>query len=335
MKKLNDQRLQVGDIILTSGPNKVSKAVRRATGSDISHAMIYVQHSSIIDATADGVHSSNIQRMFFEEGSAVYVLRSKLPLGEETIRKITDFARAATGTEYSKSEAVAVLAKRMRRAGSRKQFCSRLAAQAYAAGGVSLVPEPDYCSPEDLRRSERLMEVEDVLLPASDEEIALWGSRTNVLKMMADATNAVLKTARRRSDQIHNLNDINSYLLAHPEDDQRILRAYEKSGYLTLWQVEYAKSRWQYDLDSMRHLANVSPNGKTEMEEYCRQLLSDSEGGLRFEINHREYGKLALVTKLSTFQALAKLYQLLAALHHQRVETARNWLAEANNGVAS
>jgi hypothetical protein len=41
MKKLNDQRLEVGDIILTSGSNKVSKAVRRATNSDISHAMIH------------------------------------------------------------------------------------------------------------------------------------------------------------------------------------------------------------------------------------------------------------------------------------------------------
>ncbi|WP_076860148.1 YiiX/YebB-like N1pC/P60 family cysteine hydrolase [Bradyrhizobium mercantei] len=146
MQKLNDQRLQVGDIILTSGPNKVSKAVRRATGSDISHAMVYVQHSSIIDATAEGVHSSNIQRMFFEDDSAVYVLRSRLPLGEEATRKITDFARAATGTEYSKSEAVAVVARKMRRARSRKQFCSRLAAQAYAFGGVSLVPDPDYCT---------------------------------------------------------------------------------------------------------------------------------------------------------------------------------------------
>jgi hypothetical protein len=122
MKKLNDQRLQVGDIILTSGPNKVSKVVRRATNSAISHAMIYVQHSSIIDATAEGVHSSNIQRMFFEDDATVLVLRSRLPLGEGPTRKITDFARAATGTEYSKSEAIAVVARKLRSAGSGKQF---------------------------------------------------------------------------------------------------------------------------------------------------------------------------------------------------------------------
>ncbi|MDH2399071.1 hypothetical protein QCM77_03665 [Bradyrhizobium sp. SSUT18] len=71
MKKLNPQRLQAGDIILTSGPNKVSKAVRRMTKSEISHAMVYVQHSSLIDATAHGVHSSNLQRLFLEDDAVV------------------------------------------------------------------------------------------------------------------------------------------------------------------------------------------------------------------------------------------------------------------------
>jgi hypothetical protein len=330
MKKLNDQRLQVGDIILTSSSNKVSKAVRRATNSDISHAMIYVQHSSVIDATAEGVHSSNIQRIFFEDDSIVVVLRPRIPLDDEAVRKITDFARAATGTEYSKSEAVAVVARRMRHVGSGKQFCSRLAAQAYAFAGISLVPDADYCSPEDLRRSERLIEIEDVLLPASIEEIAFWGKRTDVLKIMADATNAVLKAARRRSDSIHSLNDINSYLLSHPDEDRHIRRAYEKSGYLTAWQIEYAKSRWQYDLDLMRGLANAEADGRDSMKEYCRQLLRDTEGGRRYEINHREYRKLAIVTELTTFQMLGELYGHLVALHRKRVETARRWLAEAS-----
>jgi hypothetical protein len=328
MKKLNDQRLQVGDIILTSSSNKVSKAVRRATNSEISHAMIYVQHSSVIDATADGVHSSNIQRIFFEDDSIVIALRPRSSLDDETVRKITDFARAATGTEYSKSEAIGVVARRMRRVGSGKQFCSRLAAQAYAFAGISLVPDADYCSPEDLRKSERLVEIEDVLLPASVEEIAFWRKRADVLKIMADATNAVLKAARRRSDSIQSLNDINSYLLSHPDEDRHIRRAYEKSGYLTAWQIEYRKSRWQYDLDLMRDLANAEPDGKASMEVYCRQLLQDTEGGRRYEINHREYLKLALVTELATFEVLSELYGHLAKLHRLRGETAGRWLDE-------
>jgi hypothetical protein len=77
VKKLNDQRLQAGDIILTSGPNKTSRVVRKATRSDISHAMIYVQHCSVIDATADGVHSGNIQRMFLDDDCVVVALRTR------------------------------------------------------------------------------------------------------------------------------------------------------------------------------------------------------------------------------------------------------------------
>lgn len=327
MKKLNAQRLQVGDIILSAGPNKVSKAVRRATKSEFSHAMIYVQHSSIIDATADGVHSNNVQRIFFEEDSVVVALRHRTALADETIQEITDFARAATGTEYSKSEAVAVVARRMRRVGNRKQFCSRLAAQAYAFAGVNLVSDADYCSPEDLRKSAHLVEVEDVVLPASEEEVSFWQKRTDIPRMMADATNAVLKAARRRSDTIQSLNDINSYLLSHPEEDRYFYRAYQKSRYLTLWQVEYAKSRWQYDFDLMRDLADAESNGRASMEEYCRELLEDTEGGRRYEINRQEFRKLAVVTELTTFQMLAELYRHLATLHRLRVETARRWLS--------
>jgi hypothetical protein len=330
MKKLDDGRLRTGDIILTSGSNKVSKAVRRATNSAISHAMIYVQHSSVIDATAEGVHSSNIQRIFFEDESVVIVLRPRISLDDETVRQVTDFARAATGTEYSKREAIAVVARAMRRVRSRKQFCSRLAAQAYASAGIDLVPDADFCSPEDLRKSEVLFEVEDVLSPASDAEVAFWAERTPVLRIMADATNAVLKAARRRSASIQSLNDINDYLLTHPEEDGHLRRAYERSGYLTVWQIEYAKSRWQYDLDLMRHFANARPDGRSSMEEYCRELIGDVEGGRRFAVNLREYRKLATVTELTTFELLADLYGQLDALHRRRVETARQWLAEVS-----
>jgi hypothetical protein len=46
MKRLNEASLKVGDIILTTTTATVSKAIRTATRSDISHAMIYVQDRS-------------------------------------------------------------------------------------------------------------------------------------------------------------------------------------------------------------------------------------------------------------------------------------------------
>jgi hypothetical protein len=216
----------------------------------------------------------------------------------------------------------------MRRAGSRKQFCSRLAAQAYAFAGISLVPDPDYCSPEDLRTSMHLVEIPDVELRASDQEVAFWEARANTLVAMSEATNAVLKAARKRSDSIQSLNDIIGYLLAHPEEDRHLRRAYEKSGYLTVWQLELAKSGWQYHLELMRAAIERDPAGAASMEEYCRELLGDPEGGRRFEINYSGYRELANRTGLSTFGVLAELYARLMALHQLRVETARAWLAE-------
>ena len=43
MKRINDAVLRPGDIILTTSAAKVSKGIRFATGSDISHAMVCVQ----------------------------------------------------------------------------------------------------------------------------------------------------------------------------------------------------------------------------------------------------------------------------------------------------
>jgi hypothetical protein len=72
MKKLNEATLEVGDIILTTTTAAVSKAIQVATGSDISHAMVYVQDYSVIDAAGEGVQARNTQRLILEEGCSVY-----------------------------------------------------------------------------------------------------------------------------------------------------------------------------------------------------------------------------------------------------------------------
>jgi hypothetical protein len=50
MKKLKEISFRVGDIILTTSPEKISKTIRKGTKSDISHAMIYEQAYYVIDA---------------------------------------------------------------------------------------------------------------------------------------------------------------------------------------------------------------------------------------------------------------------------------------------
>lgn len=78
----------------------------------------------------------------------------------------------------------------------------------------------------------------------------------------------------------------------------------------------------------MRSAIERDPAGAASMEEYCRELLGDAEGGCRFEINYSGYLELANRTGLSTFRVLAELYARLMALHQMRVQMARAWLAE-------
>jgi len=64
-RRIKVELLMPGDIILTASRGKVSKAIRLATKGQVSHAMICVQHGSIVDSTDDGVQAHNIQRELY------------------------------------------------------------------------------------------------------------------------------------------------------------------------------------------------------------------------------------------------------------------------------
>jgi len=76
--RLRSNALKVGDVILTTTAAKISKAVRLGTFGAISHAMVYVEDHSVIDATGDGVQARNTQRLLFEDDSPVYALRLRI-----------------------------------------------------------------------------------------------------------------------------------------------------------------------------------------------------------------------------------------------------------------
>lgn len=126
MKKLKESSLRVGDIILTTSPEKISKLIRKGTGSDISHAMIYVQAHSVIDATGKGVHARNTQRLHYDDDLAIHVYWMRRGLTDAEALRITNHARAAVGTEYTVGEALQ-LVRQKRKPPTRKQFCSRRA----------------------------------------------------------------------------------------------------------------------------------------------------------------------------------------------------------------
>lgn len=327
MKRLNASVLQRGDVILTTSAELVSKAVRVGTKDDISHAMVYVQHSSVIDATNDGVHARNTQRLFFDDKCSLHVFRLKAGLSPEQAQAVCQFVRQRVGSEYSIKEAIRTVV-----GGSdqwtRKQFCSRLVAQAYASADIKLVSDPNYCSPADLAKSSLLVALQDATETVAAEEAARWAAHTDATQAMREAINYVLQGARKKNRNIQTFEDVIEHLIQHPEDDSCVLDLFSRSGYLTVWQIDTDKSAWQYDDDLIALLP------RADCEEYCRSTFRDEGAGPnRYIVNRGQFAGLSKRFGLASFQKLLELFDLLAALHRQRVAVATRWL-QANDLIA-
>lgn len=317
----NDQLVLPGDIVLTTTPDRQSRMIRTFIGADISHAMICVDHASVIDSTGDGVHARNLRRIVLEPGCAGHVLRPKTPLTPEQLRDVIDFARQQVGTRYSvmgagKSVAIPGVV-------GRRQFCSRLVAQAFRHAGILLSPNADFCHPGELLNSALLDEVADVLIEVAPEEAKAIKDDTDTVRAMRDATNALLNAAREVSSRIESLNDIDAYLIEHPEADEPFATALEQSGYLVLWRQSLIQTPWQYDLEAMEARAELAD----DLREYCAELCAgEQRGPNRFVVNRAGYVMRASVYGCRYFSLMAELHTRLAELHAQRVKVARDWL---------
>lgn len=324
MQRIDIDRLRPGDIILTASHTKVGKLVRVASNGLVSHAMICVQHGSIIDSTADGVQAWNLQREYFREDEAVFVFRLIDPLPPVQMARVIDFARAEIGTRYSKAEAARSVFGVTKPRGNR-QFCSRLVARAYGSVGIRLVSDQDYCTPEDLRRSPLLIELGDVTQPVSAAEMEAIAVRPNPLQIMRDAQNAVLAVARKLDPTVENFNDLDLVVREHPEWDAAIAQAYRDSGYLDIWRYELRAHPYRYDLAVMESIA--APEMLADLQAYCIDTIRDAySGGVRFAVNLTHYQAAQNESARETLALLIGLYETLVHNHEVRVETARAWL---------
>src|SRR5258708_4770272 len=234
MKCLDESLLLPGDIILSTQNHYVSKAIRTATKSDISHAMLYVARGSVIDSTSEGVHARNTQRLFYDDDCAIHVRRLVANLSDKQRDTVIRYARNQIGTRYSMGEAIRS-ATATNRVPSRQQFCSRLVAQSYSAAGIDLVSTPAFCTPDDVKNSSLLAAVPDVVTPVSDEHVESVERDFDTNEVMREVTNKLLNLARTRTLKIENLHDIDEFLVSNPSEDKSFAKFYEDSGYLIAW----------------------------------------------------------------------------------------------------
>lgn len=323
MKGLDDDKLQIGDIILTTENHLTSKAIRFATNSDISHAMLYVARGSVIDSTPEGVHARSTGRMFFDDDCAVHVRRMRRALTTAQTDVIVRYARAHIGTRYSVPDAVRSKVGTSR-APTRQQFCSRLTAQAYSAADIKLVATPDFCTPDDVKNSSLLESIEDAVISISEAHVESIERHFDTTVHMRETTNRLLSMARNASPTIESLNDINAYLISHPAEDAAIGQLYEQSGYLTAWKVQFESERWQYELG----LLTAMPGSNAEKRDYCLGVLRDhGEMLVRRDENRAGYFILFDQHRLNTFSRLMAMYEHLVTLQIARRYVALQWLA--------
>lgn len=324
MKRIKVELLEPGDIVLTADPGKTSRLVRLASNGEVSHAMICVQSGSIIDSTSFGVQAHNIQRQLYAADDRVQAFRLREPLSAARLGAVLDFARSEIGTRYSKIEAArSILAgPRLR---NRQLFCSRLVARAYAHAGIQLVADADYCTPDELRRSALLIELEDMTESVSEDEIAAWAARPNPIAKMQESQNAILGAARRLESTVENFNDLDRLVQIRPEWDEAIAKAYRDSGYLELWKTDFRVNPWHYDVDEMEALTKASTID--DLRDYCIGTIREfHSGGLRYSVNLVHYARALRANKRQTTAQLVALYEQLAYNDQLRRDTALAWL---------
>lgn len=316
---LDLETLQIGDIILSKSDSEISQLVRRITGSQFSHARLYVGVSTCIDSDGYGVQSNNVQRLLFENEADVVVLRLRDSKLTDRLANVETFARQKIGTEYSTSEAkIAALRKEEHSQQPNRQFCTRFVAQAYSSAGISISKNPDYCLPEDLLNSESLKVVECFLRTPSAKEIEFAQSE-NPLQKQAEIHNKIFKKAREISGQdIQTFEQLSELIISNPDLDEELTSFISESGYLSLTDSDKEKNPWHYD-------SRLMIEYYTHPEAIINTALFFAEN----ESQTRERFLISITTLIAAnkiyprkyFEMLISLYKKLILFSHER-ETA-------------
>jgi hypothetical protein len=309
--------LREGDVIFTSQKGIVSAAVRKATSSNFSHAILYVGQGSYIHSDSKGVRSDNIQRMLFRTSDMVAVLRPKdCSLGARAVL----FSRGEIGKEYSVREALAAKSSVSDPELLNRQFCSRLVAQSYAHAGLKLVPNPDYCSPQDILESSELEVVSGCVRKAAKEEVEITKTESP-LETQTKITNSILKQARKLAKtDIQGITGLTQFVIDNPGFDSGILKIVEKSGYLGMWYRDVENCPWRYD--SGIFLSLPASNAE-KLKVANRELEAGRTQAKFFQDRLREYMVLHSQHNLKYTQLFRSLYSNLVPMMQARIHTAQ------------
>lgn len=178
IQMFKESQLQPADILLSTGNAKVSSIIRGTTGSNYSHASLYIGHSSIIEAVGDGIQQKTLRRAMSDD-TLVAVYR-RLNMTAEQGQRVINYARKQIGKDYDAIGAAGagitsprgiiigiflspiitsylISSDIKNRTNPEAAFyCSELVALAFQKAGVPLGSGAASSTPEDINRSHYL-----------------------------------------------------------------------------------------------------------------------------------------------------------------------------------
>lgn len=244
--------LKPGDIVLMSGYKIHSKIIKKVTNSNFSHAIITLESNSLFDAQKDGIFTLNPQRLLVKSENDLKVLRLNIPLSKKEEELLIRFLRDKVGSTYSVKEAINVI-KEKKNAKKELQFCSRLIAQAYQSIGHDIVDNADFCSPEDINLSNKLIEVNNIVREATISEI-IFCKTIDVVHINKKSTyiwlnNVVSFAYKKYKYKIQQQNDVTNFLLSYPDADKQVCKFIKNSKFLDTYKIEISENPYYYNLE--------------------------------------------------------------------------------------
>lgn len=245
-------KLTVGDIILTRQNTRISQLVRQVTGSQYSHAILYVGVASVIDSDGLGVQANNLQRKLIENPDDAVVLRLRDTTEIGILKEAEIYARRMIGMAYSTKEAkISHLTNELESKEPNRQFCTRFVAKSYESAGVNIVNNPNYCTPEDLLQSNKLIKIDNCLRLANEKEIEFANSE-NPLEKQTEIHNAILVKARELTgNDVQTFEQINESIVKIPEIDIEMSEFVKASGYLVMMEMDEQVNPQHYSAEKM------------------------------------------------------------------------------------
>lgn len=301
-------KLLPGDIVLVRDDRPTSKAVREATHSQYSHALLYTGYANYIDA-GKIVKSGNLQRKIFKEADDACVLRlqpsSFYPFA---VMRAIMYARLQVGTLYSMRDAYKMKEGCADKPEDNRQICTRLIAYAYKE--MKLVENPDFSTPEDIFNSKKLIHIEDFMREASEDEID-FSKSYNVIDDQSEILYNMLKDAQKvTNSDIQSLAQMVSFDLNNQGYDDCLCDIVVKSGYLDIWKKEEEINSYNYNVSEFKDKYSKSLN------ESAKTIIHSSI----LEKERYQFERDGLTYLLSKNSIKLRLLVILRDLYDQLIE---------------